>query len=91
MGAAALGRLDLVQRFFDAGRNLKSNTTKAQMQSAFMWACEDGRSDVVEFLLEQGAHLGGQNENELTGLHLAAVGGHMRPSNSSWNEDLLSK
>jgi hypothetical protein len=77
VGAAALGRVDLVRHFFNDDGSLKSTTTKTQMQSAFMWACEYGRKDVVEFLLGKGADLHAQNENGLTSLHLAAVGGHL--------------
>jgi ankyrin repeat protein len=72
-GAAALGRLDLVKNFFDEDGRLKRITTKAQMQSAFMWACDYGRTNVVEFLLDKGADLRAQNENGQTGLHLAAL------------------
>jgi hypothetical protein len=34
-GAAGVGRLDLVQSFFDEDRSLKSNATKTQMESGF--------------------------------------------------------
>jgi ankyrin repeat protein len=68
VGAASLGRLDLVRKFV--------NPTKAEIQSAFMSACEFGRTAVVEFLLDNGANLHAQDGNGQTGLHSAALGGH---------------
>jgi ankyrin repeat protein len=70
VGAAALGRLDRVKA-------LSTSATASQIQDAFMWACEYGRGDVVEFLLEKGVDVHAQNGNGMTGLHLAAVGGHL--------------
>lgn len=74
--AAGLGRLDLVQSYFDEGRNLKATATRAQMESGFMWACEYGHNFVIEFLLNHGAdviaQVGGMN-----GLHWALVGGRL--------------
>jgi Ankyrin repeats (3 copies) len=68
VGAASLGRLDLVRKFV--------NPTKAEIQSAFMSACEFGRKPVVEFLLDHGADLHAQDNNGQTGLHSAALAGH---------------
>jgi ankyrin repeat protein len=76
-GAAGVGRLDLVKNFFDQDGNLKANTTKAQMESGFLWACEYGRDNVVEFLLQRGMDLGAQANTGLTGLHWAVVGGQL--------------
>ncbi len=76
-GAAALGRLDLVKTFFDEEGRLKGNATKAQMQSALRWACEYGRTGVVEFLLDRGTDLREQDGNGQTALHLAAFFGHL--------------
>src|ERR1700686_2958367 len=63
-GAAGVGRLDLVKRFFNPDGSLKANATKAEMEAGFQWACEYGRTAVVESLLE-------------TGVDVAAHGGHM--------------
>jgi len=76
-GAASLGRLDLVEKFFDEDDQLKGNATKAQLQSALRCACEYGRTSVVEFLLNKGADLREQDGNGQTGLHLAALAGHL--------------
>ena len=69
VGAASLGRLDLVKNFISA--------TPAEIQSAFMSACEFGQTAVVEFLLERGVRLHAQDGNGQTGLHAAALAGHL--------------
>jgi len=69
IGAAALGQLDVVRKLV--------NSDKAQIQSAFMWACQFGRTDVAEFLIENGADVKVQDGNGMTGLHTAALGGHL--------------
>jgi ankyrin repeat protein len=77
-GAAGVGRLDLVQGFFNQDGSLKANATKVQMESGFMWACEYGQTNVVEFLLDldQGVDVGTQVDG-MTGLHWAVIGGHL--------------
>src|SRR5882724_1012096 len=76
-GAAGVGRLDVVKSFFNADGSPKSNAPKAQLQAGFVWACEYGRKDVVEFLLEKGVDLrAGENTGE-TALHLAAHRGQL--------------
>lgn len=74
--AAGVGRLDLVQKFFDEDGSFK-NATKAQMESGLMWACEYGRDEVVDFLLKKGVDLSVQANTGLTGLHWAVVGGQL--------------
>lgn len=76
-GAAGVGRLDLVQSFFHEDRSLKSNATKTQMESGFIWACEYGRAEVADFLLEIGADKGTYRQHKLTGLHWAAASGDL--------------
>src|SRR5262249_29673237 len=51
-GAAGVGRLDLVKTFFNRDGSLKANATQIQMERGFLWACEYGRTDVVDFLLQ---------------------------------------
>lgn len=75
-GAAGLGRLDLVKTFFNQDGSLKSNAAKAQLESGFMWACEYGRVNVVEFLLNSGFAVDTQASG-MTGLHWAVIGGHL--------------
>jgi ankyrin repeat protein len=73
-GAAGVGRLDVVQGFFQDDGSLKPPATPEQMKAGFAWACEFGRTSVVEFLLGKGLEAGarlGQEGGE-TGLHWAA-------------------
>jgi hypothetical protein len=77
-GAAGVGRLDLVQSFFNTDGSLKPNATKAQMKDGFSWACEYGRTSVVDFLLQRGMEVNARlKHNGQTGLHWAAHGGHL--------------
>jgi len=76
-GAAGIGRLDLVKNYFDAEGRLKPVATTKQMEAAFAWACEYGRTDVVAFLLERGLPIDAAVRHDgQTGLHWAAIGGH---------------
>jgi ankyrin repeat protein len=75
-GAAGVGWLDAVKKFFNDDGSLKANATKALMEAGFRWACEYGRTSVVKFLLQRGVDLGAQDRNGQTGLHWAAIGGH---------------
>ena len=74
-GAAGVGRLDAVKRFFKKDGDLKAIATKPQMELGFVWACEYGRTPIVAFLLESGMPVDAQPHGE-TGLHWAAHGGH---------------
>ena len=75
--AAGVGQLDVVKSFFNYDGSLKPNATKAQLRSGFIWACEYGRKEVVEFLLDKGIDLrAGENTDE-TALHLAAHRGQL--------------
>src|SRR5262249_12086320 len=51
--------------------------TEQQLKDGFTWACEFGRTDVVDFLLRNGMDLQAQLKHDgQTGLHWAAFGGH---------------
>jgi hypothetical protein len=76
-GAAALGRLDLVQAFFDNDGNLKATATRDELASAFLVACGYGRNDVVDFLLQGGVDIATHESDGQTGLHWAAIGGQL--------------
>ena len=78
-GAAGVGRLDIVKSFFNADGSLKETATMAQMKDGFTWACEYGRTDVVEYLLGRGIDVGEllPRPHGQTGLHWAAHGGHL--------------
>jgi ankyrin repeat protein len=74
-GAAGVGHLDVVKTFFNKDGTLKPNATEAQLRSGFNWACEYGRTRVVEFLLQTKFDFNQIHRGE-TGLHWAAYGGH---------------
>jgi hypothetical protein len=74
-GAAGVGRLDAVRSFFEESGRLKADATPFQMKSGFQWACEYGRTSVVELLLQRGIEPGEMHRGQ-TGLHWAAYGGH---------------
>jgi ankyrin repeat protein len=76
-GAAGVGQLDVVKSFFHQDGSLKPPSNPNQLQHGFLWACEFGRNDVVEFLLDRGADLRGQADTGQTGLHWAVVGAHL--------------
>ena len=76
-GAAGVGRLDVVTRFFKDDGSLKRPATKEQLLDGFAWACEFGRTSVVHFLLERGVEVDTKLRHDgQTGLHWAAYGGH---------------
>jgi ankyrin repeat protein len=75
--AAGVGRLDLVKGFFNAGGSLKRKTNRKQLQSAVKLACMWGHLDVVEFLLDKGIDLSGDDGDGQSPLHCAAIGGQL--------------
>jgi Ankyrin repeats (3 copies) len=77
MEAAALGRLDVVKSFFGFDGKLKSDAAKEQLEEGFLFACRYGRHEVVEFLLGKGADPAAHRGDGQTGLHWAAIGGHL--------------
>jgi ankyrin repeat protein len=75
--ASGLGRLDVVRTFFDEAGILTGDATAQQVHDGFSWACEYGRTDVVDFLLRHGVDAGARlRPHQQTGLHWAAYGGH---------------
>jgi ankyrin repeat protein len=76
--AAGAGRLDVVKSYFNQDGSLKPPATQQQMRDGFAWACEFGRTGVVDFLLQRGMALDAKlKHNGQTGLHWAAYGGHV--------------
>jgi ankyrin repeat protein len=76
-GAAGVGRLDIVQSFFAEDGSLKSPATEQQMLDGFAWACEFGKTSVIDFLLQKGIAVDAKLRHDgQIGLHWAAFGGH---------------
>ena len=75
--AAGVGRLDIVEGFFNADGRLKPTATQEQVRDAFAWACQFGQTHIVRFLLEHGVNVGIQplRHHGQTGLHWAALRG----------------
>jgi ankyrin repeat protein len=77
-GAAGIGRLDIVKTFFNEDGSLKSTATEQQVRDGFAWACEFGRTRVVEFLLAtKNIKIDARLKHDgQTGLHWAVYQGH---------------
>jgi len=76
-GAAGVGRLDVVKSFVRDDGSLIPPATPKQMKDGFAWACEFGRTSVVDYLLQRGMGVEAKlPHNGQTGLHWAAYGGH---------------
>jgi ankyrin repeat protein len=75
--AAGLGRLDTVKSFFDKNGDLRPPATNSQMERGFLWACEYGRDEVVEFLFQRKVAIETQADIGQTALHCAVIGGRL--------------
>ena len=77
-GAAGVGRLDLVRSFFNDDGTPKTSAIRAQMNNGLAWACEYGRTAVVDFLLQRGMQIDARVPHHgQTGLHWAASNAHV--------------
>jgi len=77
-GAAGVGRLDLVKSFFGADGTMAATATVKQMYEGFNWACEYGRTEIVEYLLDHGVDVNAlTGPNTHIGVHWAAYGAHL--------------
>ena len=74
-GAAGVGMLDAVERFFNAQGRLVDGATAEQLNRGFGWACQYGHTDVVEYLLRRGVDLAGSRKGA-SPLHWAGYGGN---------------
>ncbi|HEV2482470.1 MAG TPA: ankyrin repeat domain-containing protein [Puia sp.] len=75
-GAAGVGRLDVVEGFFDAVGKLKKPHTHMQLSAALNWASEYGHPAVVGYLMDRGADPD-EPVNGMYALHMAILGGHL--------------
>lgn len=75
--AAGVGRIDIVEQGYDAAGKLKPGISAKQLNAAFAWACQFGRTAVVECMVRHGIPLADPLPHDgQTGLHWAAYGGH---------------
>src|SRR6185437_523718 len=72
---AALGRIEEVKAAFASDSS--SSNHVADSKQAFLYACQFGRNEVVEFLIGCGIDLAAQDAQGQTGLHWAVAGGHL--------------
>jgi ankyrin repeat protein len=70
--AAAVGRLDVLQSFFDESGALRPETNSKQIESAFLYACGYGSLDAAKFLLDRGVDPATRDDDGQTALHWAA-------------------
>ncbi len=75
--AAGVGRLDVVRSFFDDHGRRRDGVAADEIHTAFRYACFNGRTDVVEFLVGRGVDLAGHSGDGQTGLHYAGIGGKL--------------
>lgn len=75
--AAGLGRLDTVKTFFDAAGRPHAGISTKEINEAFRYACGYGSVEVAKFLLDCGSDIAGSSGDDQTGLHYAALGGHL--------------
>jgi Ankyrin repeats (3 copies) len=73
--AAGLGRLDIINSFFDEKGKPSNRATRTEMERGLFWACEYGRNDVVEFLWQKGVSLDARSPDGQSPLHWAVIGG----------------
>jgi hypothetical protein len=75
--ASGLGRIEMVKRFFTSDGALTSSATRPEMERGFLWACEYGRDEVIDFLLNNGVDINARADTGQTGLHWAIIGGQL--------------
>jgi ankyrin repeat protein len=75
-GAAGTGRVDTMALYVTTDGILTAGATREQQNYGFLWACEYGHTNAVQFLLDRGFRPDGNFMSRETGLHWAAFGGH---------------
>jgi ankyrin repeat protein len=69
IGAAGIGRLDVVQQLVDAAE-------ASRREMALRYGAGYGQREVVRFLLDRGVNVDGHHGDGKTALHYAELGGH---------------
>ena len=67
--AAALGRLDVLQSYFDESGPRRPETNPKKIELGFFYACGYGRLDAARFLLDRGVDPAAHDEEGQTALH----------------------
>jgi len=75
VSAAALDRLEEVQKHFSPDGSRKAGVSKESLQEAYRYACGYGAARVVESLLERGADMTEHTGDGYTGTHYAVMSG----------------
>jgi len=70
--SAAVGRLDVLQSYFNENGALRPDTNPKLIESGLLYACGYGRLDTARFLLDRGIDPVTRNEEGQTALHWAA-------------------
>ena len=66
-----MGRLDVLQSFFDESGAPRPETNPKQIESAFLYACGYGSLDAAKFLLDRGVDPATRDDDGQTALHWA--------------------
>ncbi len=69
--AAAVGRLDVLQSFFDESGAPRPETNPKEIESALLYACGYGSLDAAKFLLDRGVDPATRDDDGQTALHWA--------------------
>lgn len=73
-GAGGVGDLEIVKRHFTPEGRLIDGSLTVKRDGCWIWACECGHVDIVNYLLETGINVATEWDG-MTGLHAAAYGG----------------
>jgi ankyrin repeat protein len=69
--AATVGRLDVLQQYFDESGPSWFETNRKQVESAFLYACGYGSLEAARFLLDRGVNPAARDNEGRTALHWA--------------------
>ena len=74
-GAGGVGDLEKVKSYLNSDGHLSDNNLKSKLDACFIWACDCGNVNIVEYLLGNGIDVN-TRASGMTALHSAAFGGH---------------
>ncbi len=72
--AAAVGRIDVLQSYFDESGALRPDANRKLIESGLLYACGYGTLETATFLLDRGVNPATHNEKGETALHWASWG-----------------